>query len=48
VRLVKFRQDLAGWPFFVLPIAPEFLFGDEPRFTELIITFINEFNSNEK
>jgi tetraacyldisaccharide 4'-kinase len=48
VRLVKFRQELAGWPFYVLPITPGFLFGDDPRFTELIITFINEFNSNEK
>jgi tetraacyldisaccharide 4'-kinase len=48
VRLVKFRQELAGLPFYVLPITPGFLFGDEPRFTKLIITFINEFNSNEK
>ena len=48
VRLVKFRQELAGWPFYVLPITPGFLFGDAPRFTELIITFINEFNSNER
>jgi tetraacyldisaccharide 4'-kinase len=47
VRLVKFRQELAGWPFYVLPIMPAFLFGDEPRFTELIITFINEFNVPE-
>ena len=49
VRLTKFRQELEGLPFFVLPIAPGFLFGDEPRFTELIINFIKEFNalSNE-
>ncbi len=44
VRLVKFRRELAGRPFYVLPIKPAFLFGDEPRFTELIITFINEFD----
>jgi tetraacyldisaccharide 4'-kinase len=43
VRLIKFRQELEGLPFFVLPIAPGFLFGDEPRFTELILTFINQF-----
>jgi tetraacyldisaccharide 4'-kinase len=50
VRLIKFRQELEGQPFYVLPIAPGFLFGDEPRFTELIVTFINEFNaiSNEE
>ena len=43
VRLIKFRQELEGQPFYVLPIAPGFLFGDEPRFTELIVTFINQF-----
>ena len=50
VRLIKFRQELEGLPFYVLPIAPGFLFGDEPRFTELIVTFIKEFNaiSNEE
>ena len=50
VRLIKFRQELEGLPFYVLPIAPGFLFGDEPRFTDLIVTFIKEFNarSNEK
>ena len=50
VRLIKFRQELEGLPFFVLPIAPGFLFGDEPRFTDLILNFIKEFNaiSNEE
>lgn len=50
VRLIKFRHELEGLPFYVLPIAPGFLFGDEPRFTELILTFIKEFNaiSNEE
>jgi len=50
VRLIKFRQELEGLPFYVLPIAPGFLFGDEARFTDLIVTFIKEFNarSNEK
>ncbi len=43
VRLIKFRQELEEWPFYVLPITPGFLFGDEPRFSELIITFINTF-----
>jgi tetraacyldisaccharide 4'-kinase len=45
VRLIKFRQELEEWPFYVLPITPGFLFGDEPRFNELIITFINTFES---
>lgn len=43
VRLIKFRQELEGWPFYVLPIAPQFLFGDEGRFADMIIQFINEF-----
>jgi len=43
VRLIKFRQELEGMPFYVLPIAPGFLFDGEPRFTELILTFINQF-----
>ena len=47
VRLIKFRQELEGLPFYVLPIAPGFLFGDEPRFTELILTFINQFPAHD-
>lgn len=43
VRLTKFRQELEGWPLYVLPITPRFLFEDGPRFTDLIATFIREF-----
>ena len=43
VRLIKFRQELADLPIYVLPIAPQFLFDDQPRFTDLIVTFIAEF-----
>ena len=43
VRLIKFRQELEGWPFYVLPITPGFLFEEEGRFAELITTFINDF-----
>ncbi len=43
VRLIKFRQELEGWPFYVLPITPRFLFGDEERFADMITQFINEF-----
>ncbi len=45
VRLVKFRQELEGWPFYVLPIEPRFLFDDQPRFTDLIVTFITNFSA---
>jgi tetraacyldisaccharide 4'-kinase len=43
VRLIKFKQELEGWPFYVLPIAPKFLFGEEERFAGMINQFINEF-----
>ena len=45
VRLIKFRQELEDWPFFVLPITPCFLFGQEARFTDLIVKFITEFKA---
>jgi tetraacyldisaccharide 4'-kinase len=45
VRLVKFRQELEGWPFYVLPIESRFLFDDQPRFTDLIVTFITNFSA---
>jgi tetraacyldisaccharide 4'-kinase len=43
VRLIKFRQELEGWPFYVLPIAPKFLFDEEDGFAGAITQFINEF-----
>src|SRR6201991_3131706 len=36
VRLIKFRQELEGWPIYVLPITPRFLFGEEQEFNNLI------------
>jgi len=43
VRLIKFRQELEEWPIYVLPIEPRFLFGEQPRFTDLIVKFISNF-----
>ena len=45
VRLVKFRQELEGWPFYVLPITPRFLFGEESKFNDIITKFITEFEA---
>ncbi len=45
VRLIKFREELVAWPFYVLPIDPSFLFGEEGRFTDLIVKFITEFKA---
>ena len=48
VRLIKFRQELEEWPFYVLPITPRFLFGEEAGFRDIIIKFITEFQKNEE
>ncbi|HEV3411776.1 MAG TPA: tetraacyldisaccharide 4'-kinase, partial [Puia sp.] len=48
VRLIKFRQELESWPFYVLPITPCFLFDEEAGFRDLIIKFITEFPKNEE
>lgn len=48
VRLIKFRQELEGCPIYVLPITPRFLFDEGPGFTDLIVTFITEFQKNEE
>jgi tetraacyldisaccharide 4'-kinase len=43
VRLVKFDQELASMPFYVVPIELEFLFNDAHRFNGLVSTFIKDF-----
>ncbi len=43
-RLIKFAQELKKISLYVIPIEPHFLFGEEKRFTDLIVTFINDFN----
>lgn len=47
VRLIKFRQELAAWPFYVLPIETSILFNEQPHFTNLITTFISNFSPPE-
>jgi tetraacyldisaccharide 4'-kinase len=47
VRLTKFRQELEGWPFYVLPITPRFLFEEELVFNDLITKFITEFKTED-
>jgi tetraacyldisaccharide 4'-kinase len=44
VRLMKFDHELRKLPFYVIPIEPQFLFGEEKRFTDLIVKFISDFN----
>ena len=41
VRLVKFADDLAQIPIYVLPIKHKFLFNEGEEFNKLVISFIN-------
>lgn len=47
VRLVKFGQELADLPLYVIPIRHHFLFGEEDRFRELVIAFIQKFKQKD-
>lgn len=43
VRLVKFSDDITDLPLYVLPVSHQFLFGEGPRFDELVTNFIRDF-----
>ncbi len=44
VRLHKFDEQLSHMPFYVLPVKPRFLFGEEEQFNALVKTFIDGFS----
>ncbi len=48
VRLTKFNQSIADYPFYVLPIEVSFLYGQENTFTDLISNFIARFNKQKQ
>ena len=43
VRLIKFRQEIADLPLYVIPIRHHFLFNEEDRFKTLVADFIRNF-----
>lgn len=43
MRLLKFEQELADYPFYVLPIEHRFLFGEGTSFDSIVATFIQNF-----
>ena len=43
MRLLKFRQEIDGMPFYVVPIEHRFLFHQENAFNHEVITFIQNF-----
>jgi tetraacyldisaccharide 4'-kinase len=47
VRLTKFKEELAGIPSYVIPIAHEFLFLQENAFLGQIISFIRQFEPRD-
>lgn len=48
VRLTKFSQSLADYPFYVLPMRVSFLFNEESAFTGIISKFITGFKNNKE
>ena len=48
VRLLKFKQELAGLPVYVMPITVRFLFGEEETFKNLITRFIEDFRTKQQ
>lgn len=46
VRLVKFNQEIAGIPLYVIPIRHLFLFGEEEKFNTMVNDFILNFKHN--
>ncbi|HSU28884.1 MAG TPA: tetraacyldisaccharide 4'-kinase, partial [Chitinophagaceae bacterium] len=47
VRLLKFKDELAELPLFVIPVRHRFLFGEEQRFDELVSGFIKNFKRKD-
>lgn len=47
MRLMKFKHEIDGMPFYVLPIEPKFLFHQETDFNNEVIHFIQNFKQPE-
>ena len=43
MRLMKFKSEINGIPFYVMPIEQKFLFNQENEFTESVMQFIQNF-----
>ena len=46
VRLIKFNQEMAGLPLYVIPIRHHFLFGEEGVFLDRVNDFIQNFKKH--
>jgi tetraacyldisaccharide 4'-kinase len=47
VRLIKFEREFSDFPLYVLAVRHDFLFGEEKKFNELVINFIQYFKQKE-
>jgi tetraacyldisaccharide 4'-kinase len=45
VRLLKYKEHLAGLPFYVIPIHTDFLFEEGGQFNNIIATFIERYST---
>ena len=45
VRLTKFASEIESLPIYVIPIKPNFLFGEEEKFTTSVINYITHFKN---
>lgn len=48
MRLLKFEAEINGMPFYVLPIAHQFLFNGTNQFIETVVNFIKHFKKPEQ
>jgi tetraacyldisaccharide 4'-kinase len=46
VRLIKFKQEIADLPLYIIPIRHHFLFGEEGEFLEIMNHFIRNFKAS--
>jgi len=46
VRMKKFESELAEFPLYVLPIRHHFLFGEEEKFKNQVVDFIQSYNKD--
>ena len=44
VRLLKFRNELAHFPLYVLPVQHQVKFGEAEKFKQIVLRFIQSFN----
>jgi tetraacyldisaccharide 4'-kinase len=47
MRLLKFESELAGLPFYVIPIEHQFLFGEGTQFDSIVYNFIQDFKQTD-